>query len=154
MWQGDGRLVPCTMAAAAAAAATRARGEGLSSAAMRGLGELAPPRLGKGIRRGESGASTAGGTSPSVRLPPPPPTRMLRRSKHEMTAVAGRRADASHRTNERSLSPPTAARFLSWRICWGWVPHQVACDLLGFTRLIPSPLNDSILASLGGRRSR
>jgi hypothetical protein len=134
------------MMAAAAAVADPGEGRGSVVGGYAGSRGPAPPRLGEGIRRGESGASTAGGTSPSVRLPPPPPTRMLRRSKHEMTAVAGRRADASHRTNERSLSPPTAARFLSWRICWGWVlikSHGPIIHLLLHVRFHPRRMTQS-----------
>jgi hypothetical protein len=82
---------------------------------------------------------------------------MLRRSKHEMTAVAGRRANASHRTNEREIAQPSdvcTIPFLAYLLGMG--THQVAWtyNTLAFARSIPSPSNDSILASLGVRGRR
>ena len=105
-WQGDGRLVPSMMVAV-----TRARGEGLSSAAMRGLGGPAPPTR-RGYSRGESGASTAGGTSPSVRLPPPPPC-----SDEASTGLRLRGGGLTRhieRTRDRSASDGCTIPFLAY----------------------------------------
>ena len=96
------------------------RGERVCRRRRCGVSGARPPRLGEGIRVANR-AHRRRGARHRRSGSPPPPTKIIRRSKHGTTAVAGRRANASHRTNERSLSPPTAARFLSWRICWGWV---------------------------------
>lgn len=97
------------------------RGERVCRRRLCGVSGARPPPTRRGYSPWRIGRIDGGGHVTVGPAPPPPPTRMLRRSKHEMTAVAGRRANASHRTNERSFSPPTSARFLSWRICWGWV---------------------------------